>query len=1049
MTLTITRLHLIVFLLFGSLASQAQQQEDAKYLQGFDETQEISNAKKDGVADLQMKQFIEKRKLQFIQRKKADSYPVDPYLFSQHTGSDQKVYSTYCPNSGFDQNNFTNWTGGYFTNSSSIGWTTVPAPWIGTTNWNTFSAGTVNAAVNTAAALQTVVTTPAGTTNPGPGWDPNAISTVTGKSEIPLVFPGGSGASVRLGNSDGGGETERLTYTMVVSPQNQRFTYSFAVVLNDGGSTHTSAQQPFFRVTVKNQFDSLVGGSCGQYQVDATLAATDTSFHLSAITNGSTTNDPVYYRKWQSVTVDLSSQIGNTVTIDFQAADCIYTVHYGYAYIYAECGELDNIIVSGLCQGSQNVQLVAPTGFVNYQWQGPNNHINITGATNDTLPIVNPVVGDTFRVVMINASGCQTTAQVILDSSRIGVQSITANPSCNSGHSGSASIVPTGGVPAGYNYVWTTGPNQTGTTVGTTQTVNNLQWGTYYIHITSASCPDKDTFVVITQLNITPQSQTKTFCMSTANIAAAAGTNYQWYDNSLAIVPAGSGGNATPLHLTNAVNGQSYTVTYMNTSGCKDSVKFTLQQQNANFTPALTPTCYGGSTGSITLTNLVAAYAPFNYTWSNGGTINGASTSAIANPAISPLPWGTYTVNVVSTIDPACTYTVSVNILSGTAPAPVIDSMYLCPQANGNLAPPSNLSPNHHWYSQPLGQTGTAVTNLGILTSPLPVSPSNGLNVQGILYIDSVTTAQGCKFVYKTHINLNSIAVSTTSPIVINNPCYHDTLGSVSASILNTVVPTGAGLTYTWTGPFVAGTTPTPYTTSNPPVFPNTVMIDSLRAGTYVLTVTSGGCTATVTAVVTEPPAPNDTLPVKAEFCHRDSAGVLYAVPGLSNYQWYSISYNNGIKTETLITGATNDTLIIPNPESTYTNYAVTYYINGCRRHDAIIVEITPVPKFSPSVTVNVFTPNNDGKNDKFMPFYDPLVSQTGIEYYADEFSIKIYDRWGLLVYETTDYAKGWDGKHNGKDLDDGNYFWISTYKPRCGNSGDVVNKQGFVQLLR
>ena len=32
---------------------------------------------------------------------------------------------------------------------------------------------------------------------------------------------------------------------------------------------------------------------------------------------------------------------------------------------------------------------------------------------------------------------------------------------------------------------------------------------------------------------------------------------------------------------------------------------------------------------------------------------------------------------------------------------------------------------------------------------------------------------------------------------------------------------------------------------------------------------------------------------------------------------------------------------------------------------------------------------------------------------------LTIYDRWGKLVFESEDQAKGWDGKYNGKNLDD------------------------------
>ena len=191
----------------------------------------------------------------------------------------------------------------------------------------------------------------------------------------------------------------------------------------------------------------------------------------------------------------------------------------------------------------------------------------------------------------------------------------------------------------------------------------------------------------------------------------------------------------------------------------------------------------------------------------------------------------------------------------------------------------------------------------------------------------------------------------------------------------------------------------------------------------------------------------NDTLSVQAIYCPGDSSFVLVAPPGFSNYQWYSISNTNGTLIETPISGANKDTLIVIQPTSTYTQYAATYHIWGCRRHNIDIVHVTPSISFYPSGKVNIFTPNSDGKNDKFVPYYDDIYSQYDINYFAGEFDVKIYDRWGRLVYETNDYLRGWDGKYNGKELIDGTYFWIATYKPRCSEKSETKN--GFVQLLR
>ena len=63
----------------------------------------------------------------------------------------------------------------------------------------------------------------------------------------------------------------------------------------------------------------------------------------------------------------------------------------------------------------------------------------------------------------------------------------------------------------------------------------------------------------------------------------------------------------------------------------------------------------------------------------------------------------------------------------------------------------------------------------------------------------------------------------------------------------------------------------------------------------------------------------------------------------------------------------------------------------------------------------NVFTPNGDGQNDEFRVAYRSLR----------EFHIWVYNRWGKLVYESTDPAKGWDGNINGRPAAEGAYYYV------------------------
>ena len=63
----------------------------------------------------------------------------------------------------------------------------------------------------------------------------------------------------------------------------------------------------------------------------------------------------------------------------------------------------------------------------------------------------------------------------------------------------------------------------------------------------------------------------------------------------------------------------------------------------------------------------------------------------------------------------------------------------------------------------------------------------------------------------------------------------------------------------------------------------------------------------------------------------------------------------------------------------------------------------------------NVFTPNGDGVNDEFRVVYRSIK----------EFHIWVYNRWGHLVYESTDPAKGWDGTINGKPAAASAYYYV------------------------
>lgn len=71
----------------------------------------------------------------------------------------------------------------------------------------------------------------------------------------------------------------------------------------------------------------------------------------------------------------------------------------------------------------------------------------------------------------------------------------------------------------------------------------------------------------------------------------------------------------------------------------------------------------------------------------------------------------------------------------------------------------------------------------------------------------------------------------------------------------------------------------------------------------------------------------------------------------------------------------------------------------------------------------NVFTPNNDNKNDILIPTTPPDV----IDNFIDRIDLKIYSRWGNLIYETTNPKIEWDGKSKqaNKLVSDGVYYYV------------------------
>jgi gliding motility-associated-like protein len=102
---------------------------------------------------------------------------------------------------------------------------------------------------------------------------------------------------------------------------------------------------------------------------------------------------------------------------------------------------------------------------------------------------------------------------------------------------------------------------------------------------------------------------------------------------------------------------------------------------------------------------------------------------------------------------------------------------------------------------------------------------------------------------------------------------------------------------------------------------------------------------------------------------------------------------------------------------------AGTYWLQvkdgkGCIGKDTIIVNPKDCGKgfYVPTG----FTPNNDGKNDLLKPILLGNVIQ---------YKFRVYNRWGQLIFETNDPAKGWDGTYNGQPQSSNVFVWRCMYQ--------------------
>lgn len=234
---------------------------------------------------------------------------------------------------------------------------------------------------------------------------------------------------------------------------------------------------------------------------------------------------------------------------------------------------------------------------------------------------------------------------------------------------------------------------------------------------------------------------------------------------------------------------------------------------------------------------------------------------------------------------------------------------------------------------------------------------------------------------------------------------------------VSTQLSASGGISYNWTpATFLSATT-----IANPRV------VNPTATTTYIVAVRDVvGCPkpAFDTVVINVDPrvvanaGPSDTSVVLGEPLFLNGTGG-------ANYVWSPSTWLS----------ATNISNPVSNPRNNITYKLVVSSPSGCSDTDTIRVSVYFVP---PSFYVpTAFSPNNDGRNEVLKPI---VLGMRTLDYF------RVFDRWGKLVFYTSQKGLGWDGRYKGNPQDPGTYVWMAagtTY------NGQMIVKKGTAILIR
>ena len=591
---------------------------------------------------------------------------------------------------------------------------------------------------------------------------------------------------------------------------------------------------------------------------------------------------------------------------------------------------------------------------------------------------------------------------------------------------------------------------------------------TYTAQVTNQTCSGP--IVVTDQITVTispgnmtlAMSSTPSLCNNSTGTATATPTGtgpftYNWQ-------PAGQ---TTPT--ITSVSAGTYTCTVTDANGCSSTQTIIVTSSSSNTVTLTAQTnilCNGGTNGAATVT-VSGGQPPYVYAWApSGGN----------NPTANGLAAGNYTVTVTDANN--CTSTQTVIITQPPALLLSITQVNIAcfGMANGSAtATVSGGTGSSTYLWQPAGQTTASLTGLVAGSYTCTITDANGcVTTQSITITQPNTlTSSIINVIHTACAQNNGSATASLSggtapfnytwlPTGGNNATANGLAsGTYSVSVIDAngclisdsvTINSSSGTTASFTGIDTTGCAPicVQFTNTSPTSVScvwnfgdNTSSTNCnethcyTNAGTYsvnLIITDASGCIASVTHSNMVQVYPQ---PIANFNANPDTASELDPVIDFVDNSTNSNSWL------WLFGDSTQSNSTLQNPSHTYNDtgaYMVTLIVSnsfGCA--DTITGEIYISPEYT-FFSPNAFTPNGDRINDLFMP--------VGSGFQPSTFHMIIFDRWGNLIFESSDLYQGWNGHANeGKDIAQmDTYIWKVTFS-------DWLNKkyafQGKVSLIK